>query len=164
MCLLCPSICPFSSPTFACDPSPTPGTIPLAFAGSAILRTFFALIFGTIAYALLIGLMLMPALFSLVGPPPLKFTGTSADGTAVVKKAQSVVSAVREGSRRLPSSLGAPSPRLVSGSGPSTTTQMAMWQHGGTEEVAAVVTGGVTPGTLMARSATLPHGAHEDRV
>ncbi len=49
------------------------GTIPLAFASSAILRTFFALIFGTIMYALLIGLMLMPVLFSLVGPPPLKF-------------------------------------------------------------------------------------------
>ncbi|KAG2484795.1 hypothetical protein HYH03_016448 [Edaphochlamys debaryana] len=48
------------------------GTIPLAFSSSTILRTFFALIFGTIAFALLIGLMLMPVVFSLVGPPPLR--------------------------------------------------------------------------------------------
>ncbi|GFR43592.1 hypothetical protein Agub_g4689 [Astrephomene gubernaculifera] len=48
------------------------GTIPLAFASSTILRTFFALIFGTICFALLIGLMLMPVVFSLVGPPPPK--------------------------------------------------------------------------------------------
>ncbi|KAG2483200.1 hypothetical protein HYH03_017935 [Edaphochlamys debaryana] len=47
------------------------GTIPLAFSTSTILRTFFSLIFGTIAFALLIGLMLMPVVFSLVGPPPL---------------------------------------------------------------------------------------------
>ncbi|KAG2445676.1 hypothetical protein HXX76_000284 [Chlamydomonas incerta] len=56
------------------------GTIPLAFSTSTILRTFFALIFGTIAFALLIGLMLMPVIFSLIGPAPLAIN-VAADGT-----------------------------------------------------------------------------------
>lgn len=47
------------------------GTIPLAFSSSHILRTFFNLLFGTIVFSLLTGLMLMPVLFSLIGPPPL---------------------------------------------------------------------------------------------
>eukprot|EP00198_Chlamydomonas_reinhardtii_P013063 XP_001702400.1 sterol sensing 5-transmembrane protein [Chlamydomonas reinhardtii] len=61
------------------------GTIPLAFSTSTILRTFFALIFGTIAFALLIGLMLMPVVFSLVGPAPLSIN-VAADGTVKLEQ------------------------------------------------------------------------------
>ncbi|KAG1663695.1 hypothetical protein FOA52_013263 [Chlamydomonas sp. UWO 241] len=48
------------------------GTVPMAFAASVIIRTFFFLIFGTILFALLIGLMLMPVVFSCIGPGALK--------------------------------------------------------------------------------------------
>ncbi|KAG1663694.1 hypothetical protein FOA52_013262 [Chlamydomonas sp. UWO 241] len=48
------------------------GTVPMAFAKSTIIRTFFFLIFGTILFALLIGLMLMPVVFSCIGPGALK--------------------------------------------------------------------------------------------
>lgn len=47
------------------------GTVPLAFASSKVLRTFFALMFGTILFSLLVGMVLMPVLFSLVGPQAL---------------------------------------------------------------------------------------------
>jgi predicted RND superfamily exporter protein len=36
------------------------GSIPLAFASSAILRTFFDLLFGTILFAMLMGLVVLP--------------------------------------------------------------------------------------------------------
>jgi len=48
------------------------GSIPLAAASSAILRTFFALIFGTIVFSLLIGLVLMPVVLSLIGPDTIQ--------------------------------------------------------------------------------------------
>jgi multidrug efflux pump subunit AcrB len=48
------------------------GTIPMAFSQSVIIRTFFKLIFGTIIFALLVGLMLMPVIFSLIPLPPVK--------------------------------------------------------------------------------------------
>eukprot|EP00798_Chlamydomonas_sp_ICE-L_P007447 gene7447-587_t len=48
------------------------GSIPMAFSSSIIIRTFFKLLLGTIIFALLIGLMFMPVIFSLIGPPPLK--------------------------------------------------------------------------------------------
>ncbi len=54
------------------------GTIPLAFASSAILRTFFALLFGTIIFSLLVGMVLMPVLFSLVGPSALAISKAEA--------------------------------------------------------------------------------------
>ncbi|KAG2453756.1 hypothetical protein HYH02_001967 [Chlamydomonas schloesseri] len=61
------------------------GTIPLAFSTSTILRTFFSLIFGTIAFALLIGLMLMPVVFSLIGPAALDIN-VAADGTVKLEQ------------------------------------------------------------------------------
>ncbi len=39
---------------------------------SVIIRTFFKLIFGTILFSLLVGLVLLPVIFSLVGPPPIR--------------------------------------------------------------------------------------------
>lgn len=44
------------------------GTIPLAFASSKIIRTFFALIFGTILFSMLVGLCFLPVAFSIAGP------------------------------------------------------------------------------------------------
>ncbi|MEW5303537.1 MAG: hypothetical protein WDW36_006218 [Sanguina aurantia] len=48
------------------------GVVPIAFSSSIILRTFFKLIFGTILFSLLVGLTLMPVVFSFIGPPPLQ--------------------------------------------------------------------------------------------
>lgn len=48
------------------------GAVPMAFSKSVIIRTFFRLIFGTIIFSLAIGLMLMPVVLSVVGPPPLR--------------------------------------------------------------------------------------------
>jgi len=48
------------------------GTVPMAFANSVVIRTFFSLIFGTILLSLLVGLMLMPVVFSLIGPGAVK--------------------------------------------------------------------------------------------
>ncbi len=48
------------------------GAIPIAFSKSVIIRTFFKLIFGTIIFSLLVGLMLMPVIFSLIPPPPVR--------------------------------------------------------------------------------------------
>lgn len=44
------------------------GTLPLAGASSTILRTFFKLIFGTLLFSLLIGLVVLPVALSLIGP------------------------------------------------------------------------------------------------
>lgn len=52
------------------------GTVPMAFAKSIIIRTFFKLIFGTILFSLLVGLVLLPVVLALVGPPPI--LGTAA--------------------------------------------------------------------------------------
>ena len=57
----------------------TPGP-PLA--RSVIIRTFFNLIFGTIVFSLAIGLVLMPVVLSLVGPPPVR-GGARGMGTCV---------------------------------------------------------------------------------
>ena len=48
------------------------GAVPMAFSKSVIIRTFFRLIFGTIVFSLAIGLMLMPVVLSVVGPPTLQ--------------------------------------------------------------------------------------------
>lgn len=40
-----------------------------------ILRTFFALIFGTILFSMLIGLCFLPVVFSIVGPPRIGGSG-----------------------------------------------------------------------------------------
>lgn len=73
------------------------GTVPLAFGSSAVLRTFFALMFGTILFSLLVGMVLMPVLFSLVGPQELQL---------VVARQQEVTSSEREGEEG--SALGLP--------------------------------------------------------
>lgn len=52
------------------------GTVPMAFAKSIIIRTFFRMIFGTILFSLLVGLVLLPVVLALVGPPPI--LGTAA--------------------------------------------------------------------------------------
>jgi patched 1 protein len=44
----------------------------MAFSKSTIIRTFFRLIFGTIIFALMVGLILMPVLFSWLNLPPIK--------------------------------------------------------------------------------------------
>ncbi len=41
-----------------------------------ILRTFFALIFGTILFSMLIGLCFLPVVFSIIGPPRVGDAGT----------------------------------------------------------------------------------------
>ena len=41
-----------------------------------ILRTFFALIFGTILFSMLIGLCFLPVVFSIIGPPRVGDVGT----------------------------------------------------------------------------------------
>jgi hypothetical protein len=55
------------------------GAVPIAFSKSVIIRTFFKLIFGTIIFSLLVGLMFMPVLFSLIPPPPVRSALMDAD-------------------------------------------------------------------------------------
>lgn len=45
--------------------------MPLAFAASTIMRSFFKLLFGTIVFSLFVGLMFLPVVFSIIGPPAL---------------------------------------------------------------------------------------------
>ena len=58
------------------------GAVPLAFATSTILRTFFDLLFGTILFALLVGLVFLP----VSGPPSHHHLYASLGPTRVLLK------------------------------------------------------------------------------
>lgn len=45
------------------------GILPMAFSMSTIFRTFFALLFSTVAYALLVGMVLLPVVMSVLPMP-----------------------------------------------------------------------------------------------
>lgn len=47
------------------------GVLPLAFGSSVIYRTCFAMLFGVASFASAVGIVVVPLILSIVGPPPI---------------------------------------------------------------------------------------------
>ena len=53
------------------------GVLPMTLATSVIFRTFMKMMFGTVVFGLGAGLLLVPAVLTLIGPPPIAHSTTN---------------------------------------------------------------------------------------